>query len=170
MLGCCARIVLVVQDAEFRVPALAVQVKTAVFLLVEVDAPMDKLLDLGGGVAHHFLHGGAVADPVARYHGVLDVLLEVVHGQVGHRGDASLCEVCIGLLHACLADEGHRTFMRHFQRETHPGYARADDEEIELSYHKYQNLPAKLEIIMVPSPHFQYFYDVAALLFCNFAA
>ena len=103
----CARVVLVVQDAEFRVTALAVQVEGAVLLLVEVDAPLDEFLDLSGGVAHHFLHGGAVADPVARYHGVFDVLLEVVHRQVGHRSDATLGEIRVGLFHAGLADEGH---------------------------------------------------------------
>ena len=138
-----ARVVLMVQDAELRVAALAVQVEGAVLLLVEVDAPLDEFLDLCGSVAHHLFHGGAVADPVARYHGVFDVLLEVVHRQVGHRGDAPLCEVCVGLFHAGLADKGHRTSLRHFQRETHPGNARADDEEIELSYHTILELWCK---------------------------
>ena len=131
-----ACVVLMVQDAEFRVSAFAVQVEGAVGLLVEVHAPLDEFPDLCRSVAHYFLHGGAVADPVARNHGVFDVLLEVVHCQIGHRRDTSLCEIRVGLFHAGLADEGHASLVRHFQRETHSGYARADDEEIELSYHK----------------------------------
>ena len=130
-----AGIVLVVQYAELRVAALAVQVEGAVGPLVEVYAPADEFLYLGGGVSHHLLHGGTVAYPVARNHGVFNVLLEVVHRKVGDRGDAALREVRVGLLHACLADEGHCAFVRHFQREAHPGYARADDEEIVCSYH-----------------------------------
>lgn len=130
-----SRVVLVVQDAELRVSAFLVQVECSVFLLVEVHTPVDELLDLCGRVAHHLLHGGAVADPVARYHGVFDVLLEIVHGQVGYRGDASLCKIGVGLFHSGLTDEGYRPLFRHFQGEAHTGYPRADDEEIELSYH-----------------------------------
>ena len=64
--------------------ALAVQVEGAVFFLVEVDAPLYQFLYLAGCVAHHLLHSSAVADVVAGYHGVFDVFVEVVHGQVGH--------------------------------------------------------------------------------------
>ena len=118
-----SRVVLVVQDAEFRVTAFFVQVECPVFLFVEVHAPVDELLDLFGCVAHHLLHGGAVADPVAGYHGVFDVLVEVVHGQIGYRGDASLCKIRVGLFHSGLTDEGYRPLFRHFQGEAHTGYS-----------------------------------------------
>ena len=41
-----SRVVLVVQDAEFGVSAFAVQVKVAVFVLVEVDAPLYEFVYL----------------------------------------------------------------------------------------------------------------------------
>ena len=130
-----AGVVLVVQDAELTVPPLLVQVEGAVVALVEVHAPADEFLYLGGRALHYLFHGGAVAYPVARNHCVLNVFLEVVYRQVGHRGDASLGEVRVGLFHACLADEGHGACLCHFQGEAHPGDARADDEEVEFLYH-----------------------------------
>ena len=111
------------------------QVEGAVVALVEVHAPADEFLYLGGRALHYLFHGGAVAYPVARNHCVLNVFLEVVHRQVGYRGDASLGEVRVGLFHACLADEGHGACLCHFQGEAHPGDARADDEEVEFLYH-----------------------------------
>lgn len=87
---------------------------------VEVHAPVDELLDLFGGITHHLLHGGAVADPVAGYHGVFDVLVEVVHGQIGHRGDASLCKIRVGLFHSGLTDEGYRPLSATFRAKLIP--------------------------------------------------
>ena len=78
------RVVGVVQDAELRVSALAVQVERPVLLAVEVDTPLHQLLNLVGGHANHLLHGLGVADEVARNHGVLDVFVEVVDSQIGH--------------------------------------------------------------------------------------
>ena len=117
-----SRIVLVVQDAELRVSALFVQVEVSVFFLVEVDAPVDEFLDLGGCITYYFFYRRAVADPVAGNHGVFDVLFEVVYGQVGYRGDASLCKIGVGLFHSGLTDEGYRPLFRHFQGKTHTGY------------------------------------------------
>ena len=79
-----ARVVGMVQDAELGVTALAVEVKLAALLLVEVHAPLHQVLDALRGIPHHLLHGCGVADVVARNHGVLNVFLEVVHLQVCH--------------------------------------------------------------------------------------
>ena len=87
-----------VQDAELRVAALAVQVEFAVLLTVEVDPPLHQFLNLCRGVAHHLLHGGTVADVVARYHRVVDVLVEVVNSQVGHAGYAALGKRRVGFV------------------------------------------------------------------------
>ena len=59
-----ACVVSVVEDAEFRVSALTMQVEGAVFFLVEVHTPFHEFLDLLG------------------CHGVLDVLVEIVQLQV----------------------------------------------------------------------------------------
>ena len=132
----CTRIVLMVEDAEFGVAAFFVQVKLSVLLFVEVHAPFDELLDLFGSIAHHLLYGFAVAYPVACNHGVLDVLLEVVHSRIGDGSDTSLCKIGVCFFQTCLADKGYCPLVRHFQRKTHTGKPGADNEEIELSYHR----------------------------------
>ena len=72
-------IVCVVQDAKLRVSTLTVQVIGAVVFLVKVHAPAHQFFYLGRRIAHHLLNSSAVADVVARYHGVFNVLLEVVY-------------------------------------------------------------------------------------------
>ena len=133
----CARIVLMVEDTEFGVAAFLVQVKFSVLLLVEVHSPFDKLLDLSGGIAHHLLYGFTVADPVTRNHSIFYMLFKVVYGQIGDRGDTSLCKISVCLFQTCLADEGYCSFMRYLQRKTHTGKSGADNEKIELSYHRF---------------------------------
>ena len=79
----CARIVLVVQDAELGVAAFLMQVEFSTLFLVEVHSPLDELVYLFGGVAYNFLYGFAVADPVACNHGVFDMLFKIVYFQIG---------------------------------------------------------------------------------------
>ena len=92
------RIISMVQDSELRVSALTVKVERAVLLSVEVHAPVDEFLNLGRCVSYHLLHGGTVRDIVASNHRVLDMLLEVVHFEIGHRSHASLRERRVGFL------------------------------------------------------------------------
>ncbi len=49
-----------VEYAEFRMPPLAVEVEGAVILLVEVNAPSDKLPYLFGSACHNLFHGFGV--------------------------------------------------------------------------------------------------------------
>ena len=85
-----ACVVGMMQYSEFRVASLSVQVKLSVFLLVEVHTPLYQVLDSGRSSLHHLLHGSWVGDIVTGYHGVLDMLVEVVHQQVCHRCYAAL--------------------------------------------------------------------------------
>lgn len=62
--------------------ALLVEVEVALFILVEVYTPADELFDLCGSALDDLLYGCGVADVVARYHGVFDVLVEIVNGKV----------------------------------------------------------------------------------------
>ena len=132
-----AGIVLVVQDTEFRVSAFFVQVEFSAIFFVEVHSPFNKLIDLFGGVAHHFFHSFTVAYPVSGNHGVFDVLIEIIYCQVGDGSDAALCKISVCLFQTGFADEGYCSFMRHLKRKTHTGNSGADNEEIELSYHSY---------------------------------
>ena len=75
-LGSC--VVLMMQYAELRVSALTMQVKLSIVLLVEVDAPVNHLLNLSGSIPHHLLHSPTVADEVSGNHRVLDMLVEVI--------------------------------------------------------------------------------------------
>ena len=77
-------IVFVVQNAEFGVTAFFMEVEVSLIILVEVHSPVYQFFDLSGGLAHHFLHGGAVTDPVACNHGVFNVLVEVIYQCIGY--------------------------------------------------------------------------------------
>ena len=85
-----ARVVGMVQDAELAVAALAVQVKLALLVPVKVHTPAQEFLDLAGSLGNDLFHGLGVTEPVAGYHGVVDVLVKVVHIEVGHGGDTAL--------------------------------------------------------------------------------
>ena len=130
-------IVGMVQNAKFRMSALAVEVELAVGVAVEVDAPFHQLFNLFGSLPHHLLNGSAVADKVARYHGVLDVLVEVIDFQIGHRGHATLCERGVGFVERCLANHAYFALFSscHFQRVAHASHSCADDEKIIFFYH-----------------------------------
>ena len=97
----------VVQDAELAVSALAMQVEVAVGVLVEVHAPLNELSDLPRSLGHHLFHGLGVAEPVAGHHGVVDVLVEVIHQQVGHTGHTALSQVGVSLVESAFANQRH---------------------------------------------------------------
>jgi len=132
-----ARVVGVVQDAEFAVSALAMQVERAVFLPVEVDAPLHEVANAVRCLGDYLVHGGWVVDVVACHHRVVDVLLEIVQRQVGHTGNSPLCLGRVGLFQRRLANDGNLSFPRfcHLKRVTHAGHTGTDDEKIKFAYH-----------------------------------
>ena len=89
-LGSC--IILVMQDTKLRVTAFAMEVELTVLLPVEVHTPLHQFTYLPWRILHHQLHCFGVADIVAGYHRVLDVLVEIVELQVCHRSHSTLCE------------------------------------------------------------------------------
>ena len=125
-----AGVVGVVKNAEFRMAALTVQIEAAVVAAVEVDTVLDQEAYAIGGTLDHFLDCCGVAEPVAGHHGVVDVFVEVVDFEVGHRSDAALGQGRVGLVEGCLAHQGHAAFGSGLQGETHAGYTRADHEKI----------------------------------------
>ena len=131
------RIVGVVQYAEFRVPALAMQVEETVLLPVEVHAPLHQFLYLRGSHSHHLLHGSRVRYVVARNHRVLDVLLEVVHYHVSYRRHAPLCPRGVALVEGGLAYQAYPALVCpcHFQGVAHASHTRTDNQKIILVYH-----------------------------------
>ena len=72
------------ENAEFRVTAFPVQIKAAVLRLVEINTPFQEVSYTGRAAFHHLFHCCGVADVVSSNHGVLDVLLKVVHFKVCH--------------------------------------------------------------------------------------
>ena len=78
-LDLCAGIIGMVKDTELGVASFAVQVEVTVFFLVEVNAPVDQFLDTLWGVTYYLLHGGGVTEPVSRYHGVVDMFVEIIN-------------------------------------------------------------------------------------------
>ena len=123
------RIVGMVEDAKFRVTSFAVQVELAILLAVEVDAPLHQAADAFGPARHHLLYGAAVADVVAGNEGVGDMLLEVVHFEVGNRCHAALGLGRISLFDIGLAHQGHSASaaLGDLQGITHSGHAGTDD-------------------------------------------
>jgi len=113
------RIVLVVQDAEFAVSALLVQIKGSVGLLVKVHSPFDEFLNLGRGATHNLFHRRTVVDVVTGNEGILNVFLEIIYRQVGHRGDASLCKIGISLFQSGFTNKGYSSLVGYFQGEAH---------------------------------------------------
>ena len=135
LLNFVAGVVGMVQNAELRVPALAVQVVGAVGLLVKLNAPLHQLLDLAWSLCHHLAHGSGVAEPVASHHGVVYVLVEVVDEHVGHRSHTALRQVGVGLIERCFANQRHCSGLRHLECETHAGHARANYQIVIFAYH-----------------------------------
>ena len=73
-----------VQDAKLRMSAFAVQVELSRLVAVEIHTPVHKFHNLLRRIAHHLLHSFAIAYPVARNHGVLNMLVEIVNKHVRH--------------------------------------------------------------------------------------
>ena len=126
VLNFCAGVVLVVQDSELRVSALAMQVEVAFFVSVERNAPLYELVDLLGRTFHHLFHGSRVAEKIAGNHGVLDMLFEIVDETIGYGSHTSLCQKRIGLFESGLADECHTAGVGHLQGKAHACNARTD--------------------------------------------
>ena len=80
----CTRIIGMMKDAELAVTALTVEVELAVLLLIEVDAPLHELLNLLRCHGDNLLHCFIIADVITSNHRVLNVLVEVIHFQVGN--------------------------------------------------------------------------------------
>ena len=131
-----ARVVGMVQDAELAMAALTVQVKLALLVLVKVHAPAEQFLNLCRGLGDNLLYCLGVAEPVARHHRVVDVLVKVIHLEVGHRGDTSLSEVGVRLFHLGLAHQCHSPGLCHLEGKTHTGHTRTDNEIIIFAYHR----------------------------------
>ena len=133
----CSGVVSMVQDTEFGVSALAVKVELAVLLFVEVNAPAQQVVNAGRSITHHLFHGCRIAYVVACYHGVFDMLLEVVHQQVCNRGNAALRFCRVGFFQRSLADQNHLAFsgISHLQRITHARNSTSDYQEICFPYH-----------------------------------
>ena len=139
-------IVGMVQDAEFRVSALAVQVELTILLAVEIHAPLYQFLDLLRSLAHHLLNGLAVADVVAGNHRVFNVLVEIVKLQIGHTGHTTLGKRRVGFVESGLTDDAYLALLGtgYLQGVTHTGHASSDNQEIVLVYHIYSNLRCKI--------------------------
>ena len=127
-----------VQDAKLRVAAFFVKIEGAVFLAVEIDAPVDEALDASGSVFHHLLDGGGVADIVASYHRVVDVFLKIVFLEVGDGRYATLSLGCVSFVDGGFAYQGHLAFLGrgHLQSEGHACHSAANNEEIKFANHR----------------------------------
>ena len=131
-----AGVVGMVENAEFAVAPLAVEVERAVGGLVEINAPLYQLGYLGRRVADNLGHSFGVAEPVSGYHCVVDMLVEVVDGKICHRSHASLSQSGVRFFESRLADQGHTpSFGGDLEGKAHAGYAAADDEIIILVCH-----------------------------------
>ena len=136
-LNLCTGIVGMVQDAELRVSAFAVQIELPVILLVEIHAPVDQLLYLAWGIAYHLFHRFAVGDIVACDNCVGNMLVESIEFQICHTGDTALGERRIGFVERCLAYHTHLALVSagYLQRVTHTGYTGTYHEEIVFINH-----------------------------------
>ena len=113
------------------------QVKTAIGFAVEVDTPVHEFLNLLRGLTYHLLHSSTVGDVITCNHRVLDVLVEIIEFEVGHRGYTPLCKRGVSLVERGLTDHTYTTFIGacHLQGVAHAGYAGTDHEEVIFVYH-----------------------------------
>ena len=132
-----AGVVGVVQNAKLGMSALAVQVEITVFFFIKIHAPAHQLLDLRRCISHDLLHGGAVAYPIAGYHGVFDVFFEIIDQQICYRCNAALRFGGVGFFQGGFAHDGNFSFLgtRHLQGKTHAGNAATYDQKIKFSNH-----------------------------------
>ena len=115
-----------VQYSELAVSAFAVQVETAVGVLVEIHAPANQFAYLLRSSFHHLFHSLRVAEPVAGHHSVVNVFVKIVYFEIGNGGDATLSERCICLVESCFAHQSDSSaFAGNFKGKAHAGNARA---------------------------------------------
>ncbi len=99
-----------VEYAEFRMPPLAVEVEGAVSLAVEVHAPVKKLPDLVGRTLDYFPHRLRIAQPVAGYHRIMYMFVEIVDLHIGDRRHPALCKGGVCFIEGCFAYQCHFPF------------------------------------------------------------
>ena len=114
-----ASVVGVMEDSEFGVPSFAMQVVFAIFILVEIYAPFHELTDLFGGFCDNKFHGLRVGEPVARYHRIVDMFLEIIKFEVGYRRNAALSKVGVRFLKFTLADQRNFAGVCYLEGVTH---------------------------------------------------
>ena len=87
-----------VQDAELGMTTLTMQIELTISFLVKINAPMNQLLDLLRRILHHLLYGLRITEPITGYHSVVNMLLKIIHLQIGNTGYATLCTLSISLV------------------------------------------------------------------------
>lgn len=115
--------------------AFAVQVELALLVAVEIDAPLNELLNLFRGILDNKFDRLGVAQPIAGHHGVVYMFFEIIYFEVGDTRNAALRQVGVGFLKFTLANQRNFARMSYFECKTHAGNARADDEKIILPLH-----------------------------------
>ena len=99
-----------------------------------VEADMKNLIIVP--LRHHallsYLHSRMIDSDIGR------MFCKEVHYELRQRRYFALAFGNIsGGFQTCLTNEGYCSFMRYFQRKTHTGKSGADNEKIELSYHRF---------------------------------
>ena len=79
----CTSIVLVVQYAELRVSALAMQVKLTLVCLVKVHTPVHQFTYLFWGHFYYLFYSLWIADVIASNHCIFNMFLEVIQFEIG---------------------------------------------------------------------------------------
>jgi len=107
----------------------------AVRVAVERHAEMFQLIHHVGCFAAHEFDGILIAQPVAAFDGVVEVVVPVVLAHVAQRGGyATLCRHGVRAGGEHLGQRGHvEAGAREFKRRAHAGAAGADDDDVELA-------------------------------------
>ena len=126
-------VVLMVEDAELRVSALAVQVVVRA-VLVELHAPLYQLFHSFGGLGDGHTHHRLVADAVAGHKGVGDVFLVSV-GVVHHGGDTALGVFCGTFGGVGFGKDAHFAVTGHLKGVAKSGNTRTNYQKINFIAH-----------------------------------
>jgi len=118
-------------DAAVRVPALARQVPALIAVLagVERHAQRRQPVDGGGGMLHHKFHGGAVVQPGAGHHRVLDMAFKRVPW-LQHGSDPALRPGSGAGAEVPLRQHRHLEAGGKIERRCQPGSAGADHDHV----------------------------------------
>ena len=73
------RIIGMMQDTELTMSTLTMQIKRAIFFLVEVNTPLHQFFNLFGCHPHHLLNGSTITDIVTGNDRIFDMLIEIVY-------------------------------------------------------------------------------------------